>query len=119
MVVDFHTSLIRKAFCKNISKYDWIDSQLGAKTSQEHMFNKVIFEKSCPTDPKHFTKADLAFKMKRNLPVSLLGMIDDGSWPGQSLLISDSDLARPTATEIAQNYVILKPVVERCPCHAT
>lgn len=49
------------------------------------------------------------------LPPTLLSMIDEGSWPGDGLMILSSNVARPTAAELAQNHCFLKPLVMESP----
>lgn len=53
--------------------------------------------------------------IKSCLPPSLLSMIDDGTWSGDGLMIVSSNVARPTAAELAQNHCFLKPLVMGSP----
>lgn len=57
--------------------------------------------------------------MKSHLPVAIIAMIEDGTWPGECLMVTGNLIARPTAAEIAQNYVFLKPIVMVSPHKAT
>jgi len=45
-------------------------------------------------------------------------MVDDGSWPGESLIVIGDTCTRPTAAELAQNYCFIKPLVMKNPSKA-
>lgn len=57
----------------------------------------------------------MAHVMKQHLPVTLLAMIDNNTWPGECLMVQGNPIARPTSAEISQNYVFVKPLVKVCP----
>ena len=67
---------------------------------------------------KQDVEAETAALMKRHLPPTLLGMVDAGTWPGDGLLVMENPLSRPSASEIAQNYVFLRPLVILSPRRA-
>ena len=67
---------------------------------------------------RQFFEADTAALMKRHLPPSLLAMVEEGTWPGECLLVMGNPLSRPSASEIAQNYVFLRPLVILSPRRA-
>ena len=56
-------------------------------------------------------QADQAVMMMQSLPPSVLHMIDQGHWPGDGCFVLGSEITRPNASEVAQNYCFLKPLV--------
>lgn len=60
----------------------------------------------------------MAHVMKMHLPVALLAMMEDNTWPGECLIVQGSSISRPTAAEISQNYVFVKPLVKVCQSYA-
>ena len=46
--------------------------------------------------------------LKRNLPVALLDMINNETWAGKGCMVLGSMVTKPSAAEVAENYVFLK-----------
>ena len=53
--------------------------------------------------------------LKRNLPVALLDMINNETWAGKGCMVLGSMVTKPSAAEVAENYVFLKPMVMYSP----
>jgi hypothetical protein len=51
-------------------------------------------------------QADQAVMMMQSLPPSVLHMIDQGHWPGDGCFVLESEITRPNANEVAQNYFL-------------
>lgn len=55
-----------------------------------------------------------------NLPLACHTLINDGNWHGGAIAKLENNLARPSATDVAVNFHLLKPILEispeRVPC---
>ena len=52
----------------------------------------------------------MAALMRQHVPPSLLATVNDGTWPGDGLLVMGNPMSRPSASEIAQNYIFVRPL---------
>ena len=50
-----------------------------------------------------------------NLPLACHTLINDGNWHGGAIAKLENNLARPSATDVAVNFHLLKPILELSP----
>ena len=57
----------------------------------------------------------LAHKIKENMPLSVIEVIQSHTWHGGPLINLKDNTTRPTAEELCLNFMWLLPIVKECP----
>ena len=60
----------------------------------------------------------LARSMRAHFTPSVLELIQSDEWKGSDLIVLSSSVARPTSSELARNWMFLKPIVMDSPSKA-
>lgn len=90
----------------------WVSGGTSSKTFC--LYIKIL--ENTPKSSSIIPEAAQARLMLRHLPVVALDMIQKENWPGDGLLtVEDNPLTKPSATTIAENYCLLKPLVQYNP----
>ena len=58
---------------------------------------------------------DLASDMVSALPLTALQLVQSGEWKGGGIIRLDSELATPSAADVAANVHLMKPVLKCSP----
>lgn len=57
----------------------------------------------------------LARSMRAHFTPGVVELIESDDWKGSDLIVLSSSVARPTSSELARNWVFLKPIVMDSP----